>query len=86
MTSVPIEDWQHKLHVVAKQTKQAMDKLRPFVRCECQQKLWMQNAYKCLYCGEWYCKPCAETHFGKTVAEYRAEHPVLIPLDHIKQA
>ncbi|TQV85224.1 hypothetical protein FKG94_03270 [Exilibacterium tricleocarpae] len=78
MAEISFSDWQKKLVFVAQQTKQAMDKNRPFVRCGCQKKLWMQNAYKCLYCGEWYCKECAEIHFGKTVAEYRAQHPVAV--------
>ena len=58
---------------VRKQTEQAMDKGRPFVRCGCLTKLRMPEAYKCLYCGEWYCATCAEEHFGKTRAAYRAE-------------
>jgi hypothetical protein len=35
----------------------------------------MHNAYKCLYCGQWYCMQCAEEHFGKTITQYREEHP-----------
>jgi len=85
MAIVPIEDWRRKLHVVAKQTKELMDDIRPFVRCGCLRKLWPHQAYKCLYCEEAFCKPCAEIHFGKTVAEYRAENPICIPLDHIQR-
>ena len=58
---------------VRRQTAQAMAKGRPFVRCGCLRKLSMPEAYKCLYCGEWYCAPCAEIHFGETRAEYLAE-------------
>lgn len=58
---------------VRKQTEQAMNKGRPFVRCGCLKKLQMPEAYKCLYCGEWYCAPCAEEHFGKTREEYQEE-------------
>jgi hypothetical protein len=34
----------------------------------------MANAYKCLYCGFWFCLPCAEIHFGKTKEQYAAEN------------
>ena len=58
---------------VRKQTEQVMDKGRPFVRCGCLRKLQMYQAYKCLYCEEWYCRECAEVHFGKTVEEHQKE-------------
>lgn len=68
------ETWLEKLTFVAKQTKELMDKNRPFVRCHCMRKLWPHQTYKCLYCEEAYCKPCAEIHFGKTIAQYRLDH------------
>ena len=69
---------QHKAKsaFVFKQTKEFMDKIRPFVRCGCLKMLKPHQAYKCLYCEEAFCKPCAEIHFGKTVAEYREENPI----------
>lgn len=70
------EDWDKKINFVMKQTKEMLDPIRPFVRCGCLKKLWPQNAFRCLYCGEWYCKECAEKHFGKTVKQYRDEHPI----------
>lgn len=85
MPNVPIKDWQQKLHVVANQTKQLMDKNGSFVRCGCLRKLKPHQAYKCLYCEEAFCKTCAEIHFGKTIAEYRTENPICIPLDQIRQ-
>jgi len=30
-------------------------------------------AYKCLYCGFWFCAACAEVHFGKTREEHIEE-------------
>ena len=53
------ETLEEKRAFVAEQTRQAEDEIRPFVRCRCLRKLWMPHAYKCLYCGEWYCKECA---------------------------
>jgi len=70
MCDIHQETWQEKLAFVGKQRKQMMDVNRPFVRCWCMQKLWPHQAYKCLYCDEWYCKSCAEGHFGKTVDQY----------------
>lgn len=61
-----------KASFIAKQTREAKDE-RPFIRCGCMKKVWLIHAYRCLYCGEWYCKECAEQHFGKTVAEYKVE-------------
>lgn len=44
------------------------------VRCVCLKLVSIRYAYRCLYCGIFYCRECAEQHFGKTVAEYRSEH------------
>lgn len=30
--------------------------------------------YKCLYCGFYFCETCSEQHFGKSRAQYEAEH------------
>ncbi len=30
-------------------------------------------AFRCLYCGLWFCGPCAEAHFGKSVREHFEE-------------
>ena len=45
------------------------------ITCVCGQKRAVVKMYQCLYCGIWFCHVCAEAHFGKTVAEYRKEHP-----------
>jgi hypothetical protein len=55
------------------QTSLANDKIRPFMRCGCLKKLELTNAYKCLYCKEWFCEECAEKHFGKTIEEYNKQ-------------
>lgn len=39
----------------------------------CGKKVSIDRAYKCLYCGYWFCADCAEKHFGKTRDEYREE-------------
>ena len=51
------------------------------VTCNCGKHAHVREFYKCLYCGEWYCRKCAEAHFGKTVAEFRKEFPETSILD-----
>ena len=29
------------------------------------------KAYRCLYCGEYFCEKCAEKHFGETKEEHK---------------
>jgi len=41
-----------------------------YVTCGCDTCLDFAHAYKCLYCGEWYCQSCAEAHFGQTRVDY----------------
>lgn len=36
----------------------------------CGRRRGLIMAYKCLYCGLWYCFACAEFHFGQTVSDY----------------
>jgi len=62
-----------------------VDDLNNFVRCqgtqpsrpdglgheECRHVMPIDRAYKCLYCGFWFCTTCAEKHFGKTREEHR---------------
>ena len=38
--------------------------------CSCGQIRHLTLAFRCLYCGEWFCAHCAEKHFGKTVKEW----------------
>lgn len=46
------------------------------IRCVCLKLTPMKYAYRCLYCGIFYCRTCAEQHFGKTVAQYRVERNI----------
>jgi hypothetical protein len=39
------------------------------VGCFKRQPLW--RLYKCLYCGMWLCKECAEKHFGYRVPSWQ---------------
>ncbi|MCP4700498.1 MAG: hypothetical protein GY862_27150 [Gammaproteobacteria bacterium] len=41
--------------------------------CPCDKKAPIVRMFQCLYCNVWFCKTCAEQHFGKTVAQYKQE-------------
>lgn len=44
------------------------------IRCaKCDLPRHLMLAFRCLYCGLWFCGNCAEQHFGKTFAEYRSD-------------
>jgi hypothetical protein len=43
------------------------------VTCECGLAAPLRFLFRCLYCGCFFCQSCAEVHFGKTRAQYRAE-------------
>ncbi len=48
------------------------------VNCPCGQLRALTMAYRCLYCGVWFCFNCAQEHFGMTVKQFRANkdtHP-----------
>ena len=40
------------------------------VHCGCGRLRALTMAFRCIYCGEWYCLPCAEAHFGEGVLEH----------------
>lgn len=37
---------------------------------DCRQLRHFTLLFKCLYCGVYFCRNCAEKHFGKTIDEY----------------
>jgi hypothetical protein len=67
-SKMPDIDAEIKRAFVRKQFEEA--KGNCMVTCGCGLKLPLRFAYKCLYCGEFYCQTCAEEHFGKTREEY----------------
>ena len=42
------------------------------ITCVCDSEISLYEAYRCLYCGIWWCEPCAEEHFGQTISEYHS--------------
>ena len=68
------ETYEEKLAFVASQLRELTAQgALPGVTCYCGRHWSIRYMCRCLYCGEWYCIPCAETHFGLTRAEYRAQ-------------
>ena len=55
--------------------KQFRESKTGWVTCECTKRIPLRFAYRCYYCGQYYCDACASTHFGKSREEYRKEHP-----------
>jgi len=39
------------------------------IRCGCGKLINWQYMFRCLYCGVWFCKTCAEEHYGMRVPE-----------------
>jgi hypothetical protein len=75
--------WIEKFSFIAEQKRETVRQAAAGVNirlgtmpCRCGATRAVLFMYQCLYCSEWYCKPCAEQHFGKTVAQYRAENPL----------
>lgn len=65
-------DVEAKRAAVRRQLHQVKHKAR--VTCGCGLTISVMYAFRCLYCGEYYCQRCAEAHFGMTRAEYERRH------------
>ena len=44
-----------------RQFKQAMNEHK--VTCLCERTVTVHTAFRCYYCGEYFCAACAEVHF-----------------------
>lgn len=58
-----------KLQTVAVQLREVIES--GTATCSCGRRREIRWFYRCLYCGEWFCHICAETHFGQTIKEYK---------------
>jgi len=54
--------------ILKRQHKEQQDGAITCAGCDWRRALTM--AYRCLYCGLYFCHPCAETHFGMTVQDW----------------
>lgn len=43
------------------------------IRCGCNKLVGWKYMYRCLYCGIWFCRDCAERHFGYRVPSNKAK-------------
>lgn len=43
--------------------------------CACSQRAVVWMMYRCLYCGLFYCKSCAEIHFGQRKPTFDEDLP-----------
>jgi len=71
-------------------TRQIRDVKNGHVDCCCGVALAVHDTFRCLYCGMWFCKTCAEEHFGCTVKEWVAGKEVdaafeAYALDHYRE-
>ena len=57
-----------KLQRVARQFRQAIREIK--ITCVCGFTVPLRFAYRCLYCGEYFCVDCAGVHFGASRHEY----------------
>lgn len=53
-----------QLSMIKEQAGWGMTADKTTVKCGCHKKVKLIHAYRCLYCQVWYCKTCAEEHFG----------------------
>jgi len=83
MSEVTQQEWLDKAAIVQGQIRETVQQEKDGVTvrlatitCPCGWKRAVLKMHHCLYCKVWFCHQCAEVHFGKTVAEYRAEMPI----------
>lgn len=58
-----------KKEVLRQQYKQASEEC-VIVCCGCGWRRHLTMAFRCLYCGLYFCVNCAEKHFGMTIQEW----------------
>ena len=75
MEAITEKEYFDKLDRVGKQYDEILNQNVVNITCGCGIQYSIEMMYQCLYCNEWYCKSCAEDHFGKSVEQWRKEHP-----------
>lgn len=58
--------------MLSQQMKMAYEEDR-MMCAECTCTVDLPLAYRCYYCGKWYCFDCAADHFGQTREEFMYE-------------
>jgi hypothetical protein len=44
------------------------------IKCTCGKKRALELAFRCLYCGVWFCADCAGEHFGDSREWWRGHN------------
>jgi hypothetical protein len=57
----------NQIRVLHDQEKIGVPLMKAKIRCGCLKLLPWWVMYRCFYCGVWFCKDCAEQHFGAKV-------------------
>jgi len=64
-----LEFMAEQFRLIHQQEKDGVPITRVKIRCGCHKLVAWMHMYRCLYCGIWYCKDCAQLHFGMRVPE-----------------
>lgn len=51
------------LRTIGKQSKE-LNGIERSVTCPCGSRRNVRSLFQCLYCEVWFCRECAEDHFG----------------------
>lgn len=59
--------------ILREQCEDSVQSDRPnLVDCaDCKDTFMLQLLFRCLYCGKYFCGPCAEKHFGEELHKWR---------------
>jgi len=77
-------DWQ--LEMIKEQVGWGVIADKVTVKCRCHRKVKVLYAHRCLYCGIYYCRDCAQEHFGYSMTEVRKDlHPEVIAMANAMQ-
>lgn len=62
---VSLEIMNSQIRIIKKQESDEIPAKFTRIRCVCNNFVIWRYTYRCLYCGIWFCKDCAEKHFGE---------------------
>ena len=62
-----LEFMAEQMRLIHNQEKDGIPITRVKIRCGCHKLVVWWGMYRCLYCSLFYCKDCAEIHFGAKV-------------------
>ena len=80
------EEWQETLamldrqirHIISQQKDEVPAKFTK-IRCCCNKLVLWKYAYRCLYCSLWFCRECAQLHFGYRIPDRMPDGQIVQP-------